>query len=48
MIADRDNNRIIIVSPSKRIVWRFPSPGALAPGQQFGGPDDAFITSDGR
>ena len=28
MIADRDNNRIIIVSPGKRIVWRFPPPGA--------------------
>jgi hypothetical protein len=48
MIADRDNNRIIIVNPSKQIVWRFPSPGALAPGQQFAGPDDAFITPDGR
>jgi len=48
MIADRDNNRIIIVSPSHRIVWGFPSPGALAPGQQFAGPDDAFITGDGR
>lgn len=48
MIADRDNNRIIIVSPAHRIVWRFPSPGALAPGQQFAGPDDAFITPDGR
>jgi DNA-binding beta-propeller fold protein YncE len=48
MIADRDNNRIIIVSPSKKIVWTFPSPGALKPGQRFAGPDDAFITADGR
>ncbi len=48
MIADRDNNRIIIVDPNKRIVWRFPSPGATVPGQQFAGPDDAFITPDGR
>jgi DNA-binding beta-propeller fold protein YncE len=48
MIADRDNNRIIIVNPSKRIVWRFPTPRGLAPGQQFAGPDDAFITPDGR
>ncbi len=32
MIADRDNNRIIIVSPDKQIVWRFPAPGALRPG----------------
>lgn len=48
MIADRDNNRIIIVSPSKQIVWRFPTPGALAPGQQFAGPDDAFLSADRR
>lgn len=48
LIADRDNNRLIIVNPSKRIVWRFPAPGELAPGQQFEGPDDAFISADGR
>ena len=48
MIADRDNNRIIIVNPSRRIALRFPQPGALGPGQQFAGPDDAFITTDGR
>lgn len=48
MIADRDNNRIIVVSPSKRIVWRFPAPGALRPGQQFSGPDDAFVSADHR
>jgi DNA-binding beta-propeller fold protein YncE len=48
MIADRDNDRIIIVTPSKKIVWRFPTPGALKPGQKFAGPDDAFITQDGR
>jgi DNA-binding beta-propeller fold protein YncE len=48
LIADRDNNRIIIVNPSGRIVWRFPQGGALASGQEFAGPDDAFITPDGR
>jgi len=48
MIADRDNNRLIIVSPAKRIVWRFPSPGALRPGQYFAGPDDAFLSADRR
>ena len=35
MIADRNNNRVLIVSPSKRIVW---SDTALR------GPDDAFFT----
>ena len=48
MIADRDNNRIIIVNPGKRIVWRFPRPGALGPGQRFAGPDDAFLSADRR
>lgn len=48
MIADRDNNRIIVVSPSKKVVWRFPSSGDLRPGQTFAGPDDAFLTPSGR
>ncbi len=48
MIADRDNNRIIIVSPAKRIVWKFPQPGDLRPGQSFAGPDDAFLSADRR
>jgi hypothetical protein len=48
MIADRDNNRIIVVSPGKRIVWQFPRPGELRPGETFAGPDDAFLTPGGR
>jgi outer membrane protein assembly factor BamB len=44
LIADRDNGRLILVSPGKRIVWRFPRPGDLLPGQTFGDPDDAFWT----
>lgn len=48
MIADRDNNRLIIVNPSHQIVWRFPAPGELRPGQDFEGPDDAFVSADHR
>lgn len=48
MIADRDNNRIIIVNPDKQIVWRFPAPGALHQGQTFAGPDDAFFSANHR
>jgi hypothetical protein len=48
MIADRDNDRIIIVDPDKRIVWRFPTPGALHQGQTFAGPDDAFFSPNGQ
>ena len=35
LVADRDNNRVVLLSPSKRIVW---SSGPLR------GPDDAFFT----
>ena len=45
MIADRNNDRIIIVSPATRkIVWQFPRPGDVRPGQSFHDPDDAFFT----
>jgi len=46
LIADRNNNRILIVSPSKRVVWSFPRPGDIRPGQSFHDPDDAFFTPD--
>ena len=48
LIADRDNNRLIEVSPAGRILWRFPTPGDLAPGETFKLPDDAFFSPDGR
>jgi DNA-binding beta-propeller fold protein YncE len=48
LIADADNNRILEVTPDKRIVWEFPRPGDLAPGQSFIDPDDAFYTPGGR
>jgi hypothetical protein len=48
LIADRNNNRLIIVSPKRRVVWRFPRPGDVRPNQSFAGPDDAFLTPSGR
>ena len=42
MIADSFNSRILIVTPGKRIVWQFPSPGTT-PNQPFTEPDDAFF-----
>jgi outer membrane protein assembly factor BamB len=39
LIADRDNNRVLIVTPRKRIIWMT---GGLR------GPDDAFFTPGGR
>ncbi|HET6809741.1 MAG TPA: hypothetical protein VFH50_01875 [Acidimicrobiales bacterium] len=48
LIADRDNNRLVVVDPHGRLVWEFPRPGDLQPGQTFQIPDDAFFTPDGR
>ncbi len=48
LIADRDNNRLLEVSPTGQVLWRFPRPGALIPGQSFLLPDDAFYSPDGR
>ncbi len=48
LIADRDNNRLLEVSPQGRVLWRFPQPGDLAHGQTFLLPDDAFFSPDGR
>ena len=44
LIADRSNDRLLVVDPQGRIVWQFPRPGR-------GGlplPDDAFFSPDGR
>ena len=48
LIADEGNNRLLLVNPAGNIVWRFPSPGSLAPGQSFLSPDDAFFTPHGN
>jgi hypothetical protein len=48
LIADHQNNRLLIVDPQGRIRWEFPRPGDLAPGQTFLAPDDAFFSPDGR
>ena len=39
LIADRNNNRVLLVSPQKKIVWHFDA---------LRGPDDAFFTPDWR
>jgi len=48
LIADRANNRLLEVSPSGQVLWRFPEPGDLRPGETFKLPDDAFFSPDGR
>jgi DNA-binding beta-propeller fold protein YncE len=48
LIADRDNNRLVEVSPQGKVIWRFPARGELAASQSFRVPDDAFFSADGR
>jgi len=48
LVADKANNRLLEIDPYGRVVWRFPRPGDLAPGQTFQVPDDAFYTPNGR
>ena len=47
LIADEDNDRIVLVDPQGRVIWTFPEPGDLRPGETFKVPDDAFYTPDG-
>jgi DNA-binding beta-propeller fold protein YncE len=48
LIADEDNNRLLLVDQQGRIRWRFPSGSGLPHGQVFGPPDDSFVSPDGR
>jgi DNA-binding beta-propeller fold protein YncE len=48
LIADRNANKLLIVSPSKQIVWQFPRAGDLRRGQSFADPDDAFFAPGDR
>jgi DNA-binding beta-propeller fold protein YncE len=48
LIADRDNNRLLEVSPQGQVLWRFPQPSDLSPGQTFLLPDDAFFSPSGQ
>jgi hypothetical protein len=48
LIADEGNSRLVEIDPNGNVVWEFPRPGDLAPGQTFKVPDDAFFTADGK
>ena len=47
LIADRGNNRLLIVNSQAQILWRFPVAGSLGAGQQFSA-DDAFLDPNGK
>jgi outer membrane protein assembly factor BamB len=47
LIADRGNNRLLVVNAGKKVLWRFPSHAHPAPPGGFYFPDDAFFTHGG-
>ncbi len=47
LIADRGNNRLLVVNAAKHVLWRFPSKSHPAPPGGFYFPDDAFFTHGG-
>jgi hypothetical protein len=47
LIADRGNNRLLLVNAHKKIIWRYPSKTRPAPPGGFYFPDDAFFTHGG-
>ena len=47
LIADRSNNRLLVINPKGQIMWTFPRPGDLRPGETFQVPDDAFFSPTG-
>ena len=48
VIADRGNDRLLVVNAAKRIVWEYPSPSLPAPPFRFYFPDDAFFVHGGH
>jgi outer membrane protein assembly factor BamB len=48
LIADRGNDRLLLVDAAKRVHWRYPSPSAPPPQGGFYFPDDAFFIHGGR
>ena len=48
LIADRGNDRLLVVNKNKHVVWTYPSPGLPAPPFPFYFPDDAFWVHGGH
>ncbi len=48
LIADRGNNRLLVMNAQKHIIWQYPSPSLPPPSTRFYFPDDAFWVHGGR
>jgi outer membrane protein assembly factor BamB len=48
LIADRGNDRILLVDPRRRILWRFPTPADRARGRKLVFDDDTFVQPGGK
>jgi hypothetical protein len=47
LIADRGNNRLLLMNAAMHVVWRYPSPGLPRDPLRFYFPDDAFFIDHG-
>jgi hypothetical protein len=48
LVADRGNDRLLLLDDRSRLVWKYPSRGRAAPRGGFYFPDDAFFIDHGR
>jgi outer membrane protein assembly factor BamB len=48
LIADRGNNRILLVNAARKVLWLFPTSRDLRRGVHLNFNDDAFVAADGR
>lgn len=48
LIADRGNDRIILVDPRHHVLWHFPNAGDLARGIHLNFDDDSFVEPGGK
>jgi DNA-binding beta-propeller fold protein YncE len=48
LVADRGNNRILVISPQGAVVFRYPTPADLAAGRRLVYNDDTFVVPGGQ
>src|SRR5919201_5502652 len=48
LIADRGNDRILLVDPSRQTLWRFPTAADRAKGRRLVFDDDTFVEPGGK